>query len=366
MQEKSELHLIVPGICGPLAETQSLKNSDVLTKWVKILSRSKCRDINNMVMPGPASKKHDSADSATLDNLNNVIASIVKLNVGSDFPGASLTMIANDLYDESMFYMHADPVHLRADMDHAVLTSSEDLNITDEESSALITALNKHFEQDDFELLLLNKNQWLLSSKNKIQMKTTALPDATGRNINFILPQGKDAGYWKQMLTEAQMLMHTHAVNVSRENKAEQSINSLWFHGSGVLDGFNNNAVYNICSNQDAMKGLASYLNCAYSTLPGSASDYAGQLLAAKKNTVNILHLADLEHLVNYTDVTPWLDSLTEVLSDWIYPVLKFAHKNNIDVSLYPCNKKQYQFSKYDALKFWLQQGNIEQHVNSY
>ncbi len=342
---KSELHIVVPGICGPLAETQFLKSSHVIDRWIKTLSKSLC-------LPSKG-------------NTNDVIASIFKLNIKSDFPSAALTLMANDMYDPAMFYMHADPVHLRADMDHAVLTSSADLNISDSESAVLCKMLNQHFNQDGLTFLSLDKNQWFVASNNKIKMKTTSLLDATGRNINFILPGGEDAVRWKQILTEAQMLMHSHELNDSRENSGLLSINSIWFHGSGELTDLKSDKINSLCSNQNMLKGLASFIKCDYLKVPDSVNEYADYLLSCKHGSVNVLHLAELEHLVNYTDVRPWLQQLAETLDCWVYPLLKFANKNNIKVTLYPCNEKKYQFSKYDILKFW-RKDKLEKHVNSY
>lgn len=369
MQASSELHIVVPGICGPLAETESVKNSPVLKKWISTLSRASC-------VSSPA-------------NVNDVLASIFKLKIKTDFPSAALTLLANDMLDASRFYMHADPVHLRADMDHAVLTSSEDLNINDNESKLLCEALNQHFSQDGLRFLSLQNNQWFVVTEKAIHMSTTPLTEAVGRNVNFILPEGEHATRWKQLLTEVQMLMFAHDVNITRENNGFMTINSLWFHGSGELPGVINDAmtetktdehgstvaepcqseissdVSSVCSNQDMLKGLAKLVKCDYLTVPDSANEYASHLLAYKNNSVNVLHLSELEHLVNYTDVNLWLDKLTERLDHWIYPLLKVAYKNNIKVILYPCNKRQYHFSKYDFLKFW-QQGKLEQHVNRY
>ena len=131
----SELHIIVPGICGPLAETQSILNSAVLKEWVNVLAKSHC-----------------SPSSASVYDVTN---SIVGLTSDGDFPSAVLTLLANDLYDESMHYMHADPVHLRAELDHAVLSSSADLSISEAESFELRRILNKHFNQDELSFFLL-------------------------------------------------------------------------------------------------------------------------------------------------------------------------------------------------------------------
>jgi hypothetical protein len=356
MSACSELHLIVPGLCGPLAETQSVKNSAVLKKWINTLSRAGC-------CPSPGS-------------VNDVLVSVFNLKIKTDFPSAALTLLANDMYDASRFYMHADPVHLQADMDHAVLTSSEDLNISNNESKVLCEALNQHFNQDGLRFIALQNDQWFVLTEKEIHMSTTPLVEAVARNINFILPEGEHSTRWKQLLTEAQMLMFAHEVNVIRENNGFMSINSMWFHGSGELPETLDIAhsrvasevsseVSSVCSDQDMLKGLAKLINSDYLTLPDTANEYARHLLAYKKHSVNVLHLSEIEHLVNYTDVSLWLDKLTELLDHWIYPLLKVANKNNIKVILYPCNKKQYHFSKYDYLKFW-QQGKLGQHVDSY
>lgn len=345
MPGNAGLHIVVPGICGPLAETHSLKSSQVIDHWVKVLSKSQC--------------------SSSQNNSNEVIASIFDISFESDFPSAALTLMANDMYDPAMFYMHADPVHLRADMDQAVLTSSLDLGITESESTALCEMLNQHFEQDGLTFLSLNKNQWFVSGQNKIKVKATSLVDATGRNINFILPDGEDAVRWKQILTEAQMLMHSHGLNEIRESAGLMTINSLWFHGAGELTDLEIDKAASLCSDQDALKGLCSLMKCDYIKVPDSVNEYTDYLLSCYEDTVNVLYLAELEHLVNYTDTRPWLSQLTDTLNGWVYPLLDFSKKNNIKVTLYPCNEKKYQFSRYDVLKFW-RNGPLEKYVSSY
>lgn len=345
----SELHIIVPGICGPLAETQSIQNSAVLLEWVKFLAKSHC-----------------SPSSASVYDVTN---SIVDLASDGDFPSALLTLLANDLYDESMHYMHADPVHLRAELDHAVLTSSADLSITEAESSELSRILNKHFKEDGLSFFCLNKDQWFVSSKDAITIKTTPLVDAVGRNVNFILPTGEDSSQWKHVLNEAQMLMYTHDINVQREETGQQIINSLWFYGSGKLPVSNikapNSKVSTICSNDDLYRGLSRFLKCHYIDQPDTVSVYQDKLLNQKKGAINLLHFSELKNLTNYSDVSMWLEKLTQTLDNWIYPLIKFANKNNIKVTLYPCNEKKYQFKKFDSLKFW-RQGKVEQYVTRY
>jgi len=347
MPVSSELHIIVPGICGPLAETQSLKNHKGVEQWVQSLAKAKT--------------------STSSTSAYDALSEIFNLDVEGDFPSAAFELIGNDLYDQKKHYMHADPVHLQADMDHAILTSPEDLDVTALETAGLCDALNSHFSQDEISFLSLADNRWFVETKNKIQMTTTPLSEAIGRNVNFILPEGEDAMHWKQLLTEAQMLMFSHDVNQNREIRALQLINSLWFYGVGDLPVIEDQAchVNSICGNQAMLKGLARHVRCKYFMLPDSADEYFKNLSDSSSGSVNVIHLAELQHLVNYTDVSIWTENLLELLESWIYPLIRMAHKNNINVVLYPCNKKQYHFSKHDYLRFWCR-GKLEQHVHSY
>lgn len=342
MSAKTELHIIMPGACGPLAEVRTLQDNPVIHNWVALLSKVVC-------YPSPT-------------NLHEIVAELFGLSFAQDFPSAALTLLANDRYDDSYNYMHADPVHLRAELDHAVLTASQDLAIQEHESDILCDVLNQHFDQDGLHFFRLNNDQWYVSSQHKIRLKTTSLADATGRNINFLLPRGEDSKRWKQLLTEAQMLLHAHEVNTRRENAARPTINSLWFHGCGELPQYGPAEIGSVCSDQDMFAGLSKYIKKDFLKKPDSVDEYVTYLLKHGADSVNVLHLSELEHLVNYTDVTIWLEKLTALLDHWIYPLIKIANKNNIKIMLYPVNEKKYQFSKYDALKFW-KKGSIDNHI---
>ena len=344
---RSELHLIVPGICGPLADAAPLASSPLIERWIKTLSKSRC------------SSSQDNSDA------NDVLASIFQLDFKNDFPSAAFTLLANDLYDPEKFYMHADPVHLQADIDSVLLTPGADLNISDAEADTFCQVLNQHFAEDGLTFHVMKNKQWFVSSNKEIKLKTTPLVYATARNINFLLPSGNDAVRWKQLLTEAQMLLHAHELNAVRDAAGRMSINSLWFYGSGKLMPLENTGVNNLCGDDDVLKGFSRQMKCDYLQRPDSVNDYLDYLLSCEPGTKNVLHLSELEHLVNYTDVQPWLKQLEKMLDGWLYPLLGFSNKNNIKLTLYPCNEKKYQFSKYDVLKFW-RKDPLEKHVNCY
>jgi hypothetical protein len=370
MKTNAEIHLVIPGVCGPVAELHTLQSSAEVKKWIALLSKAA---LSKTAVSKAALSKATLAEAAcspSQESSYDVLSAITGIECDNDFPSAAFTLLARDDHnDNSRHYMYADPVHLQADLDHAILTSSVDLNISESESSDLCAILNQHFEQDGLNFERLNKDEWLLSSPNKIEMTTTPLSQAVARNVNFILPKGKGSDYWKKILTEAQMLMYSSDVNSVRESNGEQSINSLWFYGSGELPELNKTInvakVSSICSNDVVLKGMAKHINSDYIPIPSSASDYIDYLLNNHRGRASLFHLAELEHLINYTDTNIWLEKLTELLEAWVYPLIKLAAKNNIKVVLYPCDNKQYHFLKYDAMKFW-RKAQLDNYISVY
>lgn len=360
-KDELELHVIVPGICGPVSDTSLLENNDQIARWVKSLSRS--------------------TSEASYTNIDEAIRGIIDIGLGEgDLPTAALTMCAQPGYDKHKYYMHAVPVHLQADMDHAVLTPATDISITDADATALCDSLNKHFEQDGLFFNRLSKDQWIIGTDEEIRITTTSLSDAVGRNINFLLPRGEDSGKWKKVLTEAQMLMYSHEVNDWREEKGLMSINSLWFYGAGRLPlkqppssreqssrttevSTRDIRDCSLRSNDVMFKGLAEYTGCKY--LDCSSADQYIRHLGEAGVSKYILHLTDLEHVVNYTDVTIWLRALEKVLEQWIYPLLSYSNKHKASLSMYPCNGRCYRFSNTDRWKIW-RHGEVADHIKSF
>jgi hypothetical protein len=350
----TEVHVIVPGICGPLCETESLKQSNTVGQWVQRLCRSE--------------------EQASYSNLDDAITGIFGLQTGGgDLPSAALLMKAKHRYADDRYYMQVAPVHLQADLDQAVLTPAADISISEEEAAALCEALNKHFDEDGLTFDMLNKDQWVVSSKEEIQIMTTSLSEAVGRNINFLLPRGERSASWKKILTEAQMLMHSHEVNSRRDDSGMLTINSLWFYGAGPLPATDESETVTICSRDDIYKGIAAELGCDFQQCISVEKyiDYlraAGHPESAKRITgkrKHVLHLPALEHVVNYTDVTLWIQQLEELLTLWIYPLMSYAAQHDICMVLYPCNGKQYRFSKLDRWKFW-RRAELSSYIRSF
>ncbi|HEB82620.1 MAG TPA: hypothetical protein ENJ11_07145 [Gammaproteobacteria bacterium] len=345
MSKKQELHVIVPGLCGPLAEIPSTRKQPQLQRWVNTLARAVC---------APSGK-----------DFYSVLNTVFSLGISGEFPSARFTLLGTQDIRPGYYYLHADPVYLRADIDHAVLTSSNDFELSEDEASAFCEILNKHFAEDSLRFFYSDHRHWFVESKQAVSLTTTPLSYAVARNINLLLPQGEDATRWKQILNESQMLLFSHPLNAQRESRGQVPVNSLWFHGSGSLPPATNADIATVCSNDRLLQGIAMHTGADSVALPDIASAYMAQLSQQEAAGQHVLHLSALEHCANYTDISLWLQALDLLLDEWFYPLLAQASKNRSDIMLYPCNGRCYRFDGRERYRFW-RRGRVEEHLSAF
>ena len=104
------------------------------------------------------------------------------------------------------------------------------MDLTREESEALVAALQSHFRGDGLAFHVAAPERWYVRVPEGKLPKTTPLEDALGKDVLGLLPEG-----WTSALTEAQMLLAGHEVNAKREAAGKPVINSVWFWGEGSL-----------------------------------------------------------------------------------------------------------------------------------
>jgi hypothetical protein len=131
-------------------------------------------------------------------------------------------------------WMRIDPVHLRIERDSLKLHDARGLDIGRDEAEALATALREHFRGDKLEIVLASPDRWYARMPGAALPRTTPLEAAIGRDVFGLLPANPPGGFnWRSAMTEAQMLMSEHPVNVERAAHGKPAINSVWFWGEG-------------------------------------------------------------------------------------------------------------------------------------
>lgn len=327
-----KVSLVVPGLCGPLPGLADIERSAM--PLVGLLKQ--CGRARTPAADYPAQ-----------------LAELFGLKVGQHFPHAALTLFAHGTDPGEQGWIHADPVHLQADMDRAVLSDSQTLAITPDEAERLLQELNAHFAADGIALHMADENNWLIPI-DPCDLQTTPLRQAVGRNINHRLPRGADATAWKRLLNESQMLLHISEVNQAREQRGQPAINSLWLWGEGVLPRPGKSDVTRVYADDAAVAGIAKLNAIRHAAL----TDPVVVAQAMRHAGHSVVVIDQLDGPCNYGDTAAWLDHMLELVSDWLEPLLATARSLNANVNIYPCNGVRYHFGNNNKLNiarlmFW-------------
>lgn len=125
----------------------------------------------------------------------------------------------------------AELIHLQADKDNARLLPVQALNVTEDESEQLFSALNDLIRDDGLAVFRTSANNFYLTGMPASELDTWPAHAVANGKIADYLPRKSEAGDWRRLMTEAQMLFHTHPVNVARANAQQLPINAMWFWG---------------------------------------------------------------------------------------------------------------------------------------
>ena len=126
------------------------------------------------------------------------------------------------------------PVHLHVGTEQVTLTDPAALALDNDEARALFDALRPLFAGAGFALHWGAAQRWYVEHPDFAALATASLDRVIGRHIDRWLPDPRASRAWQRLLSEAQMLLHAHAVNTRRDAAALPTVNSLWLSGCGV------------------------------------------------------------------------------------------------------------------------------------
>ncbi|ABE42967.1 hypothetical protein [Polaromonas sp. JS666] len=157
------------------------------------------------------------------------------------------------------------PCHWAMGREHATLTDPAALALREDESRALLAAMQPYFETDGITLHYLEPERWLAEGELFRTLPTASLDRVLGRNVDAWLPgakgvvaeefsagppQGKlapsggsvlhevksvGAKTLRRLQNEMQMLLYTHPLNDERAARRQLPVNSFWLSGTGAL-----------------------------------------------------------------------------------------------------------------------------------
>ncbi len=322
---KGQFHLILPGLLGPLpGPTNNTPNSPPLET---LLSKADRTD-------------HPGKDpESTLFTLFGV-----EKQQGQDWPSAAVSHHGTQPDNEKSWWLHADPVMLRPDMERLLLFPADALAVQPSEADELITLLNGHFKDDGWQLQAMAPDHWLLRLNDQPAITTSPLHEVAGRSMFPFLPKGDDALRWHGLVNEAQMLLYNAPVNQARREAGSLEINGLWLWGSGRLPEVKTDSWTQVLSDNPLARGLGRLAGASVRGLEGEFPHGEGDLLLCRDDLYPSVLMGDpMEWSERLQALTPWFEQLLDGL--------RRGHWTRL--LLYPCNGHSYALSGAALRRFW-------------
>lgn len=132
------------------------------------------------------------------------------------------------------------PCHWQLGMDHVMLLDPAALALTDDESRALLAAVQPLLDEDGVALRYTRPDAWLASGELLRGLTTWSVARAVQRpltrDVLALAPEAAQSAHLRRLQTELQMLLYHHPVNEAREQARRPPVNALWISGAGQLD----------------------------------------------------------------------------------------------------------------------------------
>ena len=199
-----------------------------------------------------------------------------------DWPLAPLSWLGEGGDGAEGYWLHADPVHLRAERDALVLLDARHFVLEAEAAGAIVDALSAHFAPDGLRFFAPDPTRWYVRVDRVPDIATWPLRTATGHSIDALLPYGTEALAWHRRVNEAQMLLHAHPVNDMRESAGQPVVNSVWFWGGGVLPAVPGGRFGGVWGDDPLVRGLARVARLSCAALPETANHWLARSAAGE------------------------------------------------------------------------------------
>ena len=245
-------------------------------------------------------------------SLVGTICQACEIKRQQDWPLAAICATADGIQGASSgYWLRIDPVHLEVVMGGLLLRAPASLQLSQPEADALIADINHHWLAQKLRIVAAHPSRWYLHLSVPPILHTTPLDQMCGEYLTPNLPRGADARLFLHRINEVQMLMHSHPVNLVREDSGRPAVNGLWLWGGGKLSA-GKPVLDLIAADEFDLQALAHHVGSKVAPAPQSFAEleHNGRVLVA---------LAQSE-ADSAGDLS---DRLAQLEQDWFRPVLR-------------------------------------------
>lgn len=270
--------------------------------------------------------------------------------IDSDPPVAALSRFLDTGEPDRHWMWRADPVHVRAALDRLVLVDTFATSLPLMEARALVAELNVLFAGEGMKLECLAPGRWYLISSRPARLRTHTVTEALGNRLDKLLPYGDDAGHWRSLFNEAQMVLHASEVNRRREELGRPAVNSLWFWGGGRLPPAPERIWDQVWGGEATMGGLARLTGTQAAALPGGGRDWLDRAPVPGR------HLLVVDALLRpaaRADLDSWREALQALSQNWLEPLAAAVAQAQLASLALDGGVRGYRATRSGLRRFW-------------
>ena len=247
---------------------------------------------------------------------------------GEDAPLAAgaLTVLAEGGEPGEDPWLRADPVHLRLGRDAPALIPSAAFEVSREEAEALCEALNVHFAGAPV-FYPLAPGRWCARLAEEVCAPAESPLELAGEDASRRLSAAPAARGWHALLTEIQMVLHPHPVNVARERRGAPVLNSLWLWGAGRAPRDAAGPWRSVCADEPLALGLARLAGMARRGLPATAEEWLARAPADGRHLL-VLDALRAAHALDEPEA--YAARLRALEARWFAPLLEALRAGRI------------------------------------
>jgi hypothetical protein len=126
--------------------------------------------------------------------------------------------------------VYLTPCHWQVGMNEVLLLNPQELALNDNESRAMLAAMQGFFAEDGIEVTYESPLLWKAQGELFEGLPFAALDRAVGKNVKAWLPEASRARTLHRLQSEMQMLLYQHPVNDQRSLQGRWTVNAFWVH----------------------------------------------------------------------------------------------------------------------------------------
>ncbi len=215
------MHVLIPfAVCRDPAAQQVLRGLQ-LPHLAQLLARL-----------SPISLDNADEDSPALPH-ERALARALGLPSGPQIPLAAWQAASTGLAANTRAWAFITPCHWNLGQAQITLDPPQVLALSEDESRALLAAMQPYFEEDGITLVYESPARWLAHGEVFRTLVSASPERVVGQGD--IKPWMPADPLLRRLQNEMQMLLYTHPVNEARAERGAYPVNSFWVSGSGAL-----------------------------------------------------------------------------------------------------------------------------------